>query len=60
MLNGEITTKSVYVSVNKNTNFRNIQNISNYTSVYVIEAKKPTHATVPLSLIDLYSVFYAI
>ncbi len=46
-LNGEISTKSVYISINNNTNLK----ISKILSIYTIWdrlSQKPSHATVPL------------
>ncbi len=47
-LNGEISTTSVYISVNNNTNLIFFRFVL-FTLYGMDKAKKPSHATVPLS-----------
>jgi hypothetical protein len=63
-LNREIITKSVYISVNNNTNKYTVNN-TNFKNVrfflsslyWMNYAKKPTHATVPLMVLSMLANF---
>ncbi len=53
-LNGQISTKSLYITANNSTNLKNIRFFLS-TRYGRDQAKKPSHATVPLILrVPLY------